>query len=215
MYFPFEEKYGMIWSEFFSDLLIKIGNSLDTFFRNMLRDRMFDSYPHVSNLKESGRKQDIKYFRDFFEPIYQLSGVEIDTAYGLTFYGRKCCPFKEFSSKKSPNWWTSYNHVKHEWFDRIEEATLANTIEALAGLFTLNVLHKESQEYLIRHQNVISYDYRKHMSRALIWNYFQASMMGVSKAWTMYNFKAVTPLFIHTFRIDEKATVWKYEPTTD
>jgi hypothetical protein len=53
------------------------------------------------------------------------------------------------------------------------------------------------------------------MPRALIWNYFQASVMGVSKAWTMYNFNAVTPLFIHTFRIDEKATVWKYEPTTD
>jgi len=66
----------------------------------MLKDKSFGSYSHVVTLKRSGRKQVITYFRDFFEPIYVLSGLEIDMAYGFPFYGRNCRPFEEFKNNK-------------------------------------------------------------------------------------------------------------------
>jgi len=56
----------------------------------MLKDKSFGSYSQVVALKRSGRKQAITYFRDFFERIYVLSGLEIDIAYGFAFYGRNC-----------------------------------------------------------------------------------------------------------------------------
>jgi len=200
LYFPFEKGYKEIWSEHFSDLIVKIGNSVDSFFRTMLKDRLFDSYSHVSALKRSRRKRDITYFRDFFEPIYQLSGVEVDIAYGLTFYEKNRCPFKEFSSNRIPDWWTSYNRVKHEWFDRIKDATLKNTIEALAGLFVLNILHKENQQYLVRHTNVISNHY---LDKKQIETSLMESMTGVPWGVSDFIIKAETPLFTHIFRVDE------------
>jgi hypothetical protein len=207
-YFPFQEKHKDIWSEFFSDLLTKIGNSVDTFFRNMLEAPMFDKFSHVSSLKVSGRTKDINDFRDFFDPIYKLSSAEVQTAYGLTLYGR-CTPFEGFLDKdtnKIPKWWIAYDHIKHKWFDCIEEATLENTIKALASLFLLNVLHKESQKYLIGYQDVIVSDFSEPPeSRTYISHIFEKSMIGVPKGYNKFNYRARTPLFIHVFRLDETA----------
>jgi hypothetical protein len=204
-YFPFEKNHKAIWSEFFSDFLTKIGNSVDSFFRNMLKDKAFDTYPHVSAMKK--RKKDINYFRDFFEPIYELSGAEVDIAYGLTFYDTKYRPFEEFGKKKIPAWWNSYNHVKHTWFDCIEEATLENVVGALAGLFILNVLHLESREYLVKYQDVIVGDYMRGIPISLLEKAMKASTLGIPENWRGNNFIARTPLFTHTFRIDKKTTL--------
>lgn len=65
LYFPFEKGYREIWSEHFSDLIVRVGNSADSFFRIMLKDKTFDSYPHVFALKRSRKKRDIVYFKDF------------------------------------------------------------------------------------------------------------------------------------------------------
>jgi hypothetical protein len=203
-YFPFEQKHETIWSEFFSDLLTKVGGSVDGFFRKMLEDSRFDSFSHVPALKSGDRPRDINYFRDFFDPIYQLSTVEVKTAYGLTFYGT-CRPFEGFldpQNDKIPKWWNSYNHVKHGWYENIEEATLKNTVEALAGLFVLNVLHKESQEYLIKYQDVITGEFLDKMPQYMVLEAFNRSMIGIPRALNQTCI-ARTPLFMHTFRVDE------------
>lgn len=207
-YFPFEQKHETIWSEFFSDFLTKVGSSVDGFFRKMLEDSRFDSFSHVQVLKNSKRKRDINYFRDFFDPIYQLSSVEVNTAYGLTFYGA-CRPFAGFLDSKNskiPVWWDAHNHVKHGWYVNIEEATLKNTIEALAGLFVLNILHKESQEYLIKYQDVIRGEFLDSMPQSMILKAFNASMIGIPKSLNQ-KCVAITPLFTHTFRIDPDSNV--------
>jgi hypothetical protein len=200
LYFPFEKGYKEIWSEHFGDLIAKVGNAVDSFFRMMLKDKSFDSFPHVPRLRTSRRKHDINYFREFFEPIYQLSGVEVEIGYGLTFYETKASPFKEFKSNDIPEWWTAYNHVKHEWFDCIQEATLENTIRALAGLFVLNILHKRSQQYLIRYTNVIYFEFLdKRQTEANM----MKSMIGIPKGYSNWKVKAETPLFRHLFRVDK------------
>lgn len=207
LYFPFEKGYDEIWSEYFSDLIVRIGNSVDSFFRTMLKNELFDSFPHVSSLRIRRRRRDINYFRDFFEPIYDLSGVEVEIAYGLTFYDKKCLPFEEFKNDGRPNWWTAYNHVKHKWFDCIQEATLENTIKALAGLFVLNILHIENQQYLVRHTNVISDDF---LRKEDIERFLTASMIGIPESASAYKIKAETPLFTHFFRYDKKAVASTY-----
>ena len=207
-YFPFQEKFEEMWSEFFGDLLTKIGNSIDSFFRNMLNDARFDSYPHVSELKGGKRERNINYFRDFFEPLYRLSGVQVKTAYGLTSYG-EIHPFEDFindEQNKIPKWWSAYNHVKHTWFECLEEATLKYTINALAGLFVLNVLHKESQEYLVRYQDVIVWDFMESTNTKVILDTLEKSMIGIPKSWRNYHFLARTPLFTHAFRLDDKVS---------
>ena len=172
----------------------------------MLKDNSFDSYTHVQALKTERRKKDITYFRDFFEPIYQFSGAEVDIAYGLTFYDKKYRPFKEFEKQGIPVWWDSYNHVKHSWFECIEEATLANVIGGLAGLFLLNVLHKESLDYLVAYQDVLVADFKDSFPKNYFRDLMKVSMIGVPKNWSKFNFLARTPLFTHVFRIDEKST---------
>ena len=205
-YFPFEKKHSQIWSEFFSDLLTKIGNSVDSFFRNMLKDTMFDSFPNVIALRETEktkkRNKDINYFRDFFEPIYQFSGAEVDIAYGLTFYDSKYRPFGEFETNQVPIWWNAYNHVKHTWFDCIEEATLENVVASLGGLFLLNILHKESQEYLIKYQDVMVRDFQTSLTQREVLKLMKESIIGIPNRWNSFNFRARTPLFTHTFRVD-------------
>jgi hypothetical protein len=206
-YFPFEQKHKAIWSEFFSDLLTKVCSSIDGFFRKMVEDSRFDSFSHVSVLKSSKRKHDINYFRDFFDPIYQLSTAKVKIEYGLTSYGT-CRHFKGFLDPKNnriPSWWNSYNHVKHGWYVNIKEATLKNTIEALAGLFVLNVLHKESQEYLIKHQDVITGEFLDRMPQDMILEAFNRSMIGIPEARNQTCI-AKTSLFMHIFRVDKQVT---------
>lgn len=210
-YVPLVQNHKKVWSEFFGDLIVRVGNSVDSLFRIMLEDKTFDTrYPHVTILSQNKkRKKDINYFRDFFEPIYRLSEAEIKVKHRLTSYG-KTCPFEGFKSNKVPKWWTAYNHGKHQWFKRIEEATLENTINALGGLFVLIILHKGSQQFLIENENIISCDFQKNMPKSYIVSVFNQSMIGIPKELRNYSFMAKTPLFTHIFRIDENATATKY-----
>lgn len=49
-------------------------------------------------------------------------------------------PWKHWTDKNSPPWWSSYNKIKHERHKNFEKATLENFLNALAGLFTLLLL---------------------------------------------------------------------------
>jgi len=203
LYVPLVDAHKQVWSEFFGDLLNKIGNSIDSFLHMMIDDYDFDTeYQHVSTLRKSKRKRDITYFRDFFEPIFQLSDSKVDVSYGLTEYGI-IYPFKKFGNDSVPDWWNSYNHVKHQWFDCIQEATLQHTIEALAGLFMLNVLYKKSRKYLLR-ENVIFCGYdEKDFGKYRFEDILTTSDVGIPKDWSNFDFTAETPLFTHVFRIDQ------------
>ncbi len=218
-YVALETIHGSVWSEKFGELLARTGDLVDSFFRLMVNSKSLDNETSVKNLRAKILKErqtnpnwfpKINDFRATFNPIFQLSSVDVEADYGLTYYG-KLQPFKGFD-KQSPSWWDPYTKVKHEIFEQIEKkATLENTINALASLFALNILHKESQEYLIKSQNVIVCDYMKAMSKVNILDFFKASKIGIPKAVSGYNFRATTPLFTHTFRVDEQAgAVSKY-----
>lgn len=58
------------------------------------------------------------------------------TRYSLTFR-----PWASWGAANPPMpaWWTAYNKVKHEGHDKYNQATLANVLEATAGLYCLAV----------------------------------------------------------------------------
>lgn len=209
-YVALEINHRKVWSERFSDLLIRIGSSVDSFFRYMVNSKSFDDQETVKKLRgEIRRKPDwfpnMTDFRKTFEPIYKFSTVEVEAVYGLTFYD-KLQPFKDFN-KKTPPWWHAYNKVKHGMFEQLKNsATLENSIEALAGLFVLNVLQKESQKYLIRYTNVIFAEY---MSKSDIERFLSESFVGVPKN-IVSQFTAKTPLFTHIFRKDKNVSTGTY-----
>jgi hypothetical protein len=49
-------------------------------------------------------------------------------------YGLSFSPWENWSNSQNPDWWRSYNNVKHERNAHFQEATLTNAINALGGL---------------------------------------------------------------------------------
>jgi hypothetical protein len=218
-YVALETGHKDVWSEKYGELLIKIGSAVGSFFDFMVNSKSLDNEQTVENLRAKILKEKKKRsptmtdFRKAFNPVFDLTSAEVEARYGLTYYGN-LQPFKGFG-KRAPFWWDSYNKVKHQFFEKIEErAQLEHTINALAALFILNILHKENQEYLIKYQNVITCDYAKHFGKKTLLGFFEASKIGVPKAVRVYNCVAVTPLFKHVFRADDTPCS-KYTITAD
>lgn len=206
-YVALETVHGNVWSEKFGELLTRTGDLVDSFFRLMIDSKSLDGEKLVKDLRikiQTERQKDPNWFpkigdfRATFDPIFSLSSVEVEADYGLTNYG-KLQPFKDFD-KHSPSWWDPYNKVKHEIFQEMEKkATLENSINALAALFVLNILHKESQRYLVRYTDTIFAEFlqRNQMEQSL-----SASFVGSPQNMTAFKFVARTQLFTHVFRTD-------------
>ncbi|MHB8163261.1 MAG: hypothetical protein ACYDDV_02810 [Methanoregula sp.] len=62
----------------------------------------------------------------------------------------KITPFSSWGNNKSPNWWKDYTDLKHDRFTNQKKATFKTTLEALGGLFLLNVIHLETRMILFR-----------------------------------------------------------------
>lgn len=52
----------------------------------------------------------------------------------LSRYGIQLEPWKSWEKGANPDWWSSYNNVKHERNKFYKEATLGNSLNATAGL---------------------------------------------------------------------------------
>lgn len=53
-------------------------------------------------------------------------------------YNVELAPWESWAKDKNPDWWHSYNKVKHERNQHFNKATLGNALNALAGLLVLN-----------------------------------------------------------------------------
>ena len=67
-----------------------------------------------------------------------------------------------------------------------------------------NIIHKKSQEYLIKYQKVIIKDFLVSISKSLKLDIFQDSVIGIPHRWDAYKFIAGTPVFTHIYRSDKK-----------
>jgi hypothetical protein len=165
------------WSEDLANLLILVGSSVDSFFRDMelcsyIQNKQ--SFIEIKEKIESKKKKTpgkeffwgIGDFYNAYNPIYDLSDhFLIVNPISLSNYD-KIKPFENFNKffkKKEKNqkgeevelstWWHDYNGLKHSYYqDFKKRATLENVLEALGSLFLLNCLHVCSQIYLIKNK---------------------------------------------------------------
>lgn len=147
------------WGERYADLLRSIGDDVDSCFREMARCAKARPCAAASALagpvglqlghKGKGRYADWKMpdYKSVFEPFYELSKNVVKVPFGLRGVP-DLRPFGPFSGTGSLPWWDAYNHVKHEYYDKMDEGNLGNVLGALAGLLVLNCIHKCSQFYL-------------------------------------------------------------------
>ncbi|WP_371180703.1 hypothetical protein [Xanthomonas sacchari] len=56
-------------------------------------------------------------------------------------FGMTVTPWENWGVDKSPEWWSSYNTVKHNRGRNFQEANLENTFRSVAGLFILLIYH--------------------------------------------------------------------------
>jgi len=140
-----EENYQS-WGEGIADLLVLTGNAMDTFFKdmhdcpNIREDEIFKSINQPRN------KWGITDYRKVYEPYYQLSKNPLLAQFGLG-KEKSITPFENFACQK-PEWWDAYNDTKHEFYSKMSEANLGNTLKCLGGLLILNALHLCSSYYL-------------------------------------------------------------------
>lgn len=159
-YITFDQQNQNTWSETLAALLLLFGSSIDTFFRNMESCPCVKNEPSFKRVSQRVNRRrnknwTIHDFRNAYEPIYEFSKNDIQVPFGLSSYPDPqhpfIQPFIEFQNPNGiPDWWGTYNGVKHEYYDHLQEATLDRVINSLGGLLLLHGLHKCSQEYLIR-----------------------------------------------------------------
>jgi hypothetical protein len=65
--------------------------------------------------------------------------------YGIEFF-----PWLKWQRSTNPDWWKSYNNVKHERSNHFAEANLENTFNAVAGLFSLLLYYYKPELFSLK-----------------------------------------------------------------
>lgn len=77
-----------------------------------------------------------KYRQVLTAAFPQLGGIEVRMArFGLTLV-----PWEQWAEGRKPVWWEAYTNVKHHRHTHFADASLKNTLNALAGLFVVILL---------------------------------------------------------------------------
>ena len=193
------------WGEEIADMLVLTGNAMDTFFKDMQDCPNFRENENILSIKKPRKSWNITDYKRVYEPYYQLSKNTVHIGFGLG-KSQTLTPFSNFDVI-IPVWWNSYNTTKHEFYIKMSEANIGNTINCLGGLLILNALHLCSSAYLSLHDEVSAdrstINHPHHILRELT-----RSKIGVSGYGGHY--QIITKLFVFTFRLDE--TVGVHDP---
>lgn len=155
------------------------------------------TYPEYDSIRKNlkRKKRDIRYYREVLEPIHKLSSKcimvkdeNIDNLY----------PFTKFKDSKSPNWWKAINDVRHEWEKNRKKANLQNMLEAMAGLFLLNILNKPSRIELAT-MKIIKSEYKIPTSNDK--KQWKQILISLQNGYIGWNFRAETQFFILQFPV--------------
>ncbi len=196
-YVPLRDPHLTVWSHKFGKVLDQVGSAVDSFFLVAVKEgKLFKD-----NMLRDKQVLNIRDYCQIMEPVYLLSTAKVIAHDGPAQHG-PFAPFEAFgkmlaSEEKMDWWWTAYQSYKHNRYSESEEATLDNTLKALAGLFLLNVLHKENQKWLVEEE-------------VIVWQYpmnpimLTPNLLGSKFGSTTPNVRARSELFLHEFRFDGK-----------
>ena len=204
-YVPLRKEHDKVYSPKLLQLILQIGSSIDTLFKNMVACDDLDSMNSIQDLREKVERNSagISDFRKIFNSFYELSSQEIQIRQDLHIYG-SINPFEDFSLERSPYWWKAYTAVKHDWHKNIKKANLKNTVSSLAGLFLLNVIHMPNRSILVDYEVIRSGWLDSPEVRGLARGYLKAclkeSPAKISKGIPTANVYAKTPVFLYIFK---------------
>ena len=173
-YLPLVPEHYEVWSAHFADLLIRIGSVFDSFLKRAI---FCESLNNIENIDDC-RNKDLKnikitdYF-NIFESTYNLSSkflYELHESETIT-------PFSNWNEiTYTPlEWWKAYTSLKHDRFLNRKVATLKVTLDALGGLFLLNILHPETAFFLVDY-NIIQSMFAKETIKDIISGKQRASL---------------------------------------
>ena len=166
-YLPLVPAHYEVWSEHFADLIIRIGSVFDSFLKRAIFCELLDNVDGIGQCREkynSNRIINIKDYQHIFEPFYDLSSKDV---YNLHTF-EPVTPFSEWvNDVGSLGWWKAYTKLKHDRFVNKEVATLEKTLNALGGLFLLNVLHLETAPNLVDYY-IIKSNYSKQCLKNIV-----------------------------------------------
>ncbi|MGA2682263.1 MAG: hypothetical protein ABSF44_10755 [Candidatus Bathyarchaeia archaeon] len=195
-YVPYLEGNEKTYSFRLANLLLAIGAHVDSAFKEMARYHLFSE---KESCKEILRRADDKLgtltsgVRAFNE-IYGISSEEV--TFKCLPKRMKIIPFKE----AKPEWWDSYNDIKHDFGDNLSKANLRVVRDALAGAFLLNVIHYPAADWL-SHFKLFTPKYAPRGFEQIYDKFRGKSMQPiyVSDVSSIDPFLIETPLFIYDY----------------
>ena len=86
---------------------------------------------------DSSSKADsiIKYRTVIKKNVPNLPSFEVE----IPRWGMKLTPWSNWNGRKSPDWWTANNKIKHDRGNHFHESNLHNVLNSVAALFVLNL----------------------------------------------------------------------------
>lgn len=146
---PFDETNYPAFSYKYLDLLWAICSEIDVLFKEYLKIMVYTPDPD-----ENGDPlYNIIQYEKFVEEKVPTFKTQEITCYNLKFYKKKIYPYSDWTSGKTPKWWRIYNKIKHDKEQYCEgkkaykSANQINVLNALGGLFQLNLYIFENFEY--------------------------------------------------------------------
>ena len=95
-----------------------------------------------SKIDSSSRAENIRDYREILNTI--LPKIK-DMKVHIRRHGLELTPWDNWKHNRTPDWWTSYNDVKHARNINFRQANLKNTLNAIAGLFCLLLYYHKAE----------------------------------------------------------------------
>ncbi|MCH7827205.1 MAG: hypothetical protein IIC75_04405 [Bacteroidetes bacterium] len=139
-YIEFSESNWNTYSIELARLLLAVSSEVDVVIKEICK--MLDPSARNNNIVEY--KKTIKEY---------LPALISETVY-LNRYGLKFQPWIKWDKQDSPNWWQSYNKVKHERNQYYEKANLQNILNAFGALLITNIYYYKAKKEKEENNNV-------------------------------------------------------------
>jgi hypothetical protein len=149
-YVPYLEGNKKTYSFKLLNIFLSIGGHIDSAFKELAR---YPRFAEIESCKDIVRRAEKKLgiIEDgirAFDEIYAITSMTV------TF---KCLPNRisitPFNCEhcEHPEWWNSYNDLKHDLAVNLKKANLETVRDALAGAFLLNVIHEPAALRLFKY----------------------------------------------------------------
>lgn len=124
-YVEYTDEQKSVYSFEFSKLLLLICSELDVLFKVV-----------CGSIDQSAGADSIGKYFDTISSKYDIASEEAT----IDLYSSRLNPFDNWSSQDSPEWWTAHNKIKHRRHTHFEMGNLGNVIQAISGLFVINLI---------------------------------------------------------------------------